>query len=249
MLDGYITEINGYYSNKKTNLGETERNFLNMFQDGPTSAYGIYKYLEKHKRRIAYKNVHKTVNKLVDFELIRISPVKKLYKHFGILREHNANYYELTDRGLFYLLLYKFSDLRPDLLIQFRDNIILKTILFQYFEEETIYRLTPRLYYAIALYLVECCTLSLTEAAFIRLEKDKQKKETRIENLKSDLEWKAKTLAIELAMKSDNLNRHDIHDYSNNTISYLKRDKRFLKLLETVKRESEDGIKELLPNV
>ena len=244
MFSGYIQEIIAYQDPNMI-LGETERNFLNLFQDGPRSAYSIYSYFKERNQKKAYKNVHKTVSRLVALGLTRML-TKQEETASNRLNIFRAKYYRITDKGLFYLILYKSSGLSPSLLILFKDNIVLRNLLFQYFEKETIRRLTPRLYFAIVLYLVECCTLSFTETALIKLEQDKQEKNKRIDNLKSDLEWKARLLAIELVMKSDNLNRHRIRDYSNNTISYLKNDKKFLNLLETVRKEYEDGFKSFL---
>jgi hypothetical protein len=81
-------------------------------------------------RKIAYKNVHKKVMKLLNLDLIEA--VKKNEKHGAI-------YYRLTSLGILYIIT------RSQFLITFRDlvknyskNELFKIFLYPYFEKQTI---------------------------------------------------------------------------------------------------------------
>jgi hypothetical protein len=68
--------------------------------------------------------------------------------------------YQLTSTGLFYML----SETRsypPSLLKKYSNDPILLTLLYQYFEVDTIASSTARFYSIITQYLSQCCRITL----------------------------------------------------------------------------------------
>lgn len=114
-------------------LGQVERKFL-IFLSGPKTAYSIWSMLENYAKpwnRMAYKNVHKRVVRLHELGLIK--QVEGKFKR-------GAKPYRVTSRGLLELLIVRgttvgdFGIWTPS----YDDDIILQTILYQFFEVETI---------------------------------------------------------------------------------------------------------------
>jgi len=66
----------------------------------------------------------------------------------------------LTAYGFFYIFCNHLS-YPPQLLARYQHNIILNTLLFLYFEVNTIERSTARFYSALTQYLRECCGATL----------------------------------------------------------------------------------------
>src|SRR5918992_500670 len=71
-----------------------------------------------------------------------------------------GRHYRLTPAGLFYILS-KLEGYSPILLVKYEDSTLLKTLIYQYFETETIKRCTARLYAEITRYLRECCQITI----------------------------------------------------------------------------------------
>lgn len=152
---GYILELGGY---GEINLGDVESLFIRRIADGYSSAYSLFSYLKSqdkhvhpHKKPMAYKNVYKRVRRLEELKLIEFE------KKSG----RNAKHYKLTSKGLWYII----SDLRTydtNLFLKYKDDIILQTLLYPYFEYETIEqcRHYSPLHTIISQYLRECCFIT-----------------------------------------------------------------------------------------
>lgn len=142
-----MSEILDY---EKIVLGETEDYFLQMICVFPNSAYGVYSALKKDnlsKGPMAYKNVHARIQRLYEIGLI-----EQMAGDFS----RNAIKYRVTTRGLFQILLTHTPS--SGTLEMYKDNIILSTILYQFFEVETIRRFNtmPR-GAALRSYVQKCC--------------------------------------------------------------------------------------------
>jgi hypothetical protein len=144
----------------KVELGKTEEYFLSMFLYGKFSAYDVFRDLkiqtELEEPRVvnamAYKNVHKRIRRLQTLKLI-----KELNKKFS----RKAKKYTLTNKGLFQLMLSKYAFNVAFYLSSSYINIkgyLINTILFQFFEEETIKEFfTYFRQMELAEYLRNCC--------------------------------------------------------------------------------------------
>jgi len=182
-----MSEISKYRS---IILGTTEYNFLKFIAaDEEQSAYGIFLFLKNMGKEqqdlfrikpMAYKNVHERIKRLNSLGLI--SEVKGNFKR-------NAIRYSITSRGIFQLFLSAKDDtftftrlLKPE----YSQNLVLKTILYQYFDLDTIKSFTKieePFDFALARssiisnYLMRCCEAILTEVESRRddLETEEEK--------------------------------------------------------------------------
>ena len=107
-------------------LGRTESMILDCFANKDSqSVYGIFKELGK---TIAYKDVHKRVKRLLQLKLI-----EQIDDHF----ERGAKHYRITPYGL----ITKLSgaiDIRPRFILINKKNVVIQSLLLQFFEEQTI---------------------------------------------------------------------------------------------------------------
>jgi hypothetical protein len=94
----------------------------------------------------------------------------------------------------------------PQLLTRYQHDIILKTLLFQYFEVETIEGSTACFYSVITRYLQECCRMTLQRGDVVKksttgtpIPMNVKEAERHTKILQSDLQWHAKVIAFKLA--------------------------------------------------
>jgi len=173
--------------------------------------------------------------------------------------------YLLTTSGLFYT----FSNLLsypPQLLTRYQDNITLNTILFPYFEVDTIERSTGRFYSVITRYLQECCSTTLhridtNTANATDMNPKKADREKHAKILESDLQLHAKLIAFKLGMMYSQsnilvmVNSDDVADDSARVAMYelestmktvLSKDKKFMRLLKAVQVDFEYTFREFM---
>jgi hypothetical protein len=191
-------------------LGSREQFFLALIANEPSSAYKLYSSLKSKRNSMAYKNVHKRVKRLEQLSLI--SEIKSD-------SSHGAKFYRLTSEGLFYLLS-KFPRIPLTWLIQYKDNVILKALIFSYFEERTLSLISVQR--EISHYLQECCQMVLSTSELIKsIRTDMHKdKEMALKQLEIDLEWHAKTLVFKLVTKETFFLSH--FDILYNGVWYLR---------------------------
>jgi hypothetical protein len=178
-------------------------------------------------------------------------------------------FYVLTTSGLFYI----FSNLLsypPQLLTRYQDNIILITLLFPYFEVDTLEHSTGRFYSVITQYLQECCRTTLHRIDSIKKSITANPTNMNLKNgdlerhakiLESDLQWRAKLMAFKLGvMYSESnilvmVNLDDVADDGARVAMYelestmktiLSKDKKFMQLLKVVQADFEYGYKEFM---
>ncbi len=226
------------------------------------NAYRPASYLRLRRHRKAYnKDEQDAIMRLREFNLVEVQDKRKSLLGREIL-------YVLTTSGLFYI----FSNLLsypPQLLIRYQDNIILNTLLFPYFEVDTIERSTARFYSIITQYLQECCRTTLhridtikkaTTANSTNMNLKNGDRERHAKILESDLQFHAKLIAFRLGvMYSESnillmVNSDDVDDDSARVAIYelestmktiLSKDKKFMQLLKVVHAEFGYGYKEL----
>jgi hypothetical protein len=228
------------------------------------NAYQPASYLRLRRRHEQYnKDEQNAIKRLRELDLVE--EVQDKRKSF-LGREI---FYALTTSGLFYI----FSNLLsypPKLLTRYQDNIILITLLFPYFEVDTLEHSTGRFYSVITRYLQECCRTTLHRIDSIKksitanptniiLKNGDLERHVKI--LESDLQWRAKLIAFKLGvMYSESnilvmVNLDDVADDGARAAMYelestmktiLSKDKKFMQLLKVVRADFEYGYKELM---
>lgn len=267
-LNEYMSQVRSY---KRLQLGPTEELFLRMIAFKERSAYDIYRQLDEarggtrrfktkakakqpaehihqdyddafyssheNEKSMAYKNVHQRVNELHKMGLIKQTNEKL---------PRNAKKYRITTRGLFQCLLGPHVIAAPSkILFQYKDNIILKTILYQFFEEETVNELMSIFGdHFFDDYINKCCEKTLSVFENIQLEEHKlnptiykelpyyypQKLEGHQMNaINENLYAGAYGLVYEILMRSTSSDHKG--KFPNSAISS---DKKFLKLIENL---------------
>ena len=227
------------------------------------NTYRPASYLRLRRHREPYnKDEQDAIMRLREFNLVEeVRDKRKSFLGREIL-------YVLTTSGLFYIFSNQLS-YPPQLLIRYQDNIILNTLLFPYFEVDTIERSTARFYSIITQYLQECCRMTLhridtikksTTANSTNMNLKNGDRERHAKILESDLQFHAKLIAFRLGVRYSEsnillmVNSDDVDDDSARVAIYelestmktiLSKDKKFMQLLKVVHAEFGYGYKEL----
>jgi hypothetical protein len=247
----YFKEIPQYERIEK--LHDIERSSLFKIMN----AYQPGSYLKLRRHHESYnKDELNAIKRLQELNLIKIQDKPKSFLGRKI-------FYVLTSSGLFYI----FSNILnypPQMLTRYQHDIILKTLLFQYFEVETIEGSTARFYSVITQYLQECCRTILQRIDVVKKSTKGTSipmnvKDTKI--LESDLRWHAKVIAFKLAImysESSILQMANPDDVANDSATVtmyelestmktiLSKDNKFMQLLEIVYTDFWDGYKVLM---
>jgi hypothetical protein len=196
---------------------------------------------------MAYKSEYITIKRLQELNLI-----EEEGKFLG-----GATTYKLTSCGLFYIFS-NITTYSPKLLVKYQDNILLKTLLYPYFERDTIKTCTARLYAVITRYLRTCCESTIYTLNIIRSNANTEERGRYIKGLESELEWHVKTLAFKMAImynESNILGTSPEIDNDNAKVAFyelesamkttLSKDDRFMSLLDKLQKEFQEGYNEL----
>jgi hypothetical protein len=149
-------------------LGPVESQILDIFVNSPqNSTYGVFKIFKEYTNKgevgpfehyypkaVAYKNIHKRVKRLAQLKLIE--PVEG---HF----ERGAKYYKTSPQGLITYLGRVETEI-SDYLHNNMDNIVIRGLLLEFFNDETIdsFRTLKEFPTAdIGEYLHDCCSYTL----------------------------------------------------------------------------------------
>lgn len=262
-----MSEIKNY---RRITLGQREEQFLKMITEGEEgrSAYSIYSELNEGEtnngkaRRIpegiltpntdsmSYKNVHKRVKRLESLGLIE-----------GMLERKQKGKeikYMVTSRGLFQQLLgYQWKGSFVVLPLIYKDDIIIQTILYRYFELETVKKLIEIFGgWLFNSFIRKCCEqiqqyvdglLNELELEYPRYYSDKNTvaaffhPESRMGKFIDEMiRNEAKNLVHEIVRESA---KDKYKDNFPNPI--LLNDEEFRKLLEEIKNEIQEGYKRL----
>ncbi len=250
----YLAEISKYKRLEK--LEEIERSsFLKIM-----NSYRPPSYLKLRRHRESYsKDEYDAMKRLQERNLIEVQDKRKSFMGREIV-------FVLTTFGLFYI----FSNLMsypPQLLTKYQHNVILNTLLFPYFEVDTIERSTARLYSVVTQYLQDCCRTTLhridisKKSATPSIISNIRDQERHSKISESDLQWHAKVLAFKLGiMYSESsilvmVNSVDVANDSARVAMYelestmktiLSKDKKFVQLLKVVQADFGNGYKELM---
>jgi hypothetical protein len=246
----YSTFVSEIFDYKRIELTGTEKSFLLKIMSGHSSSFKITSYIKSRRQPMVYKNEYAAVGRLQELNLIE--------EEGKFLR--GAIYYKLTTFGLFYIFS-RMSSYPPKLLTRYQDNILLKTLLYPYFEIDTIKSCTARLYSVIIQYLRECCETTLCRLEEIRTAIKSGDRERHVKGLQSDLEWHVRILGFRLAIMYNESNilgsNPDVANDNTKVVFYelestmkmlLSKDNRFINLLDSIEKEFLEGYKELSNN-
>lgn len=263
LSNGFISEIRDY---NRITLGETEKLFLLIISMQPTSVYKISKGLKDGFimiadsmltigiRRMAYKNVYKRVKRLESLGLIQV-----MQGNF----KRNAKIFRLTQRGLFEDLLDPHPWL-PDILDKYRDYPVIETLVYQFFELETIANFETFPLVELGHYLRKCCEAILNALDIHRYETkmyeewsrksniERERKNDHIELLPFYLDAAIKDEAKNFVFRIVNLSKDEnpYQSSANNSNLFprqaLLKDKRFINLLKEIKNDFDKGSKNFL---
>ena len=171
----YIREIKKL---EKIYLGQTEEMFLDAFSIQNESAYGIKQMLENSGKHMAYKNVHRRVKRLFKLGLIKKDSTDP---------KHKAVIYKITSRGIFQILLNGHLFF-VHWLITNHEDIILRTLLFQFFSITAIEKFnTIARLKVLGDYLKKCCDTSITTITAFKSFRDYEGKDQELEKMIEDL--------------------------------------------------------------
>lgn len=267
LSEGFMSEVLTY---REIALGDTEKYFLRLFSIfGEMSAFNIYLYLQKTEgetdhKSMAYVNVRKRILRLSELGLIEEIKEKHRYR--------NAIRYRLTSHGLFHrMLMMPEHFIFPLHLKPYKHSIILQTILYQFFEVETLdYFNTIVRAITLSQYLRHCCQSIIDDVESFRRSRVREKsKYMTTEHMAAIIEGAIKTLVFEIVLNSttkyvefSGIDR-DGHEYvrtdlrkaSQLSLPYdidneyvypnlaLAKDGKFIKILDEIKEQFDVGYK------
>ena len=242
----YISSLLPY---QKTTLTQEERSFIIKFIRGYDQSFKITSYLKLRNQSSDQRDASYLISKrLEDIEFIEITKGKFL---------SNIKNYKFTTYGLFYVFL-NISIYPPQFLIKYQDDIILKTLIFQFFNEKTIKICTGRFYSQITSYLQECCNVTLNAIDDIKSAEKEEEKVKIIDRLKFDLEWLIRRLCFKLTIMynetnllaiNPNLNddvKVTLYELENKMKLQLSKDSPFINLLKNLHKDFNEGYSELV---
>jgi hypothetical protein len=262
---GFISVFRNY---KEIQLGRTESLFLSVISFEPISAYGISILLKRANGNsglnspyinlqegimttdvspMAYKNVHKRIKRLSTLKLI-----EKIEGNF----KRNAIMYKLTSRGIFQRLLDLYP-LTPDIINIYKNDPIIETLIYQYFELETIKKFETIPMSMLRRYLRRCCGAILNtlnsfhyEERFIEKSRTpkfeimlREHKKLLPTYIEGTIEYEAKNFIFELVNISKD---EDPYQDNQSTIfprQALLKDKKFTRFLQEIKDDFEKGLR------
>jgi len=259
LSSGFISEI---YNYKKLALGETEKIFLHIISIEPTSVYRISVGLKNGFigigdvllstgiNSMAYKNVHKRIKRLSMLGLI-----EEIHGNF----KRNAKMYALTSRGLFERLLDE-SPTPPDIVYLYRNYPIIETLIYQYFELETIENFETIALAELKSYLKKCCDEILKMLEMYRYNRKffEKWREPHIQirenddffpsSLDNTIKNEVKNFVFKIVnmSKDEDPYRSDPNDSNLFPRQSLLQDKKFIRLLHEIKNDFDNGCKNYL---
>lgn len=220
---------------ERVTLGIAEATFLSLISTKDESAYGIFTTM-KNFRSMAYKNVHRRIKRLQELNLI-----EKVEGNF----KQNAVMYRLTSRGLFEILIMTYPvrpKVDPSVWEKYSSNPILQTILFPYFEPETIRAFEKRALEILAQYLRKCCERILDELEYVQKKGERgalrmlNAMRHEIENFVSYIV----TMSAAILWNSGKPTWVDLFP-----IDALAKDGKFIEIVKTMKANFDNGCKRI----
>jgi hypothetical protein len=240
----YSNYLKTLYDYEKKQVGTEERSMLLKVINNADFSAQIGSYLKLRDR-----------NQLGDTSTVsRLLGLKLLTEKKGLILR-GMRKYQLTSTGLFYVLTETMS-YPPSLLKKYSDDPILKTLLFQYFEVDTIASSTARFYSIITQYLKQCCRITLNWLEDTQ-NSDEDRKNKMMNLLFLELALNAKLLALRIIiMYSDSTilsltpksktGDPDVayYELESNMKEILAKDSKFIEHLHKTNADFKSGYKE-----
>ena len=240
----YSNYLKTLYDYEKKQVGTEEKSMLLKVINNVDFSAQIGSYLKLRDK-----------NQLGDTSTVsRLLGLKLLTEKKGLILR-GMRKYQLTSTGLFYVLTETMS-YPPSLLKKYSDDPILKTLLFQYFEVDTIASSTARFYSIIVHYLKQCCRTTLNWLEDTQ-NSDEDRKNKMMNLLLLELALNAKLLALRIIiMYSDSTilsltpksktGDPDVayYELENNMKEILVKDSKFIEHLHRTNADFKSGYKE-----
>ena len=240
----YSNYLKTLYDYEKKQVGTEEKSMLLKLINNVDFSAQIGSYLKLRDK-----------NQLGDTSTVsRLLGLKLLTEKKGLILR-GMRKYQLTSTGLFYVLTETVS-YPPSLLKKYSDDPILKTLLFQYFEVDTIASSTARFYSIIVHYLKQCCRTTLNWLEDTQ-NSDEDRKNKMMNLLLLELTLNAKLLALRIIiMYSDSTilsltpksktGDPDIayYELESNMKEILAKDSKFIEHLHKTNADFKSGYKE-----
>lgn len=240
----FITQLSGF---EPLSIAGNDYSFLVRLINSGT-APRISSYFRLKGQTTASKNDQLTARRLQETQIIEASEGKFFP---GITS------YRLTERGIFHVLS-KMEEYPPAFLIKYAESSVLGTLIFQFFEPQTIKRCTARLYSEITRYLKECCAVSISRIESIKNSATDDESKERLMELEFDLMWLGKILVLKLAimyteanilcltanMTNDNA-KVAVYELENDMKTLLSKDSKFKTILDSTHEEMIEGYREI----
>ena len=240
----YSNYLKTLYDYEKKQVGTEEKSMLLKVINNVDFSAQIGSYLKLRDK-----------NQLGDTSTVsRLLGLKLLTEKKGLILR-GMRKYQLTSTGLFYVLTETMS-YPPSLLKKYSDDPILKTLLFQYFEVDTIASSTARFYSIITQYLKQCCRTTLNWLEDTQ-NSDEDRKNKMMNLLLLELALNAKLLALRIIiMYSDSTilsltpksktGDPDVayYELESNMKEILAKDSKFIEHLHRTNADFKSGYKE-----
>ena len=240
----YSNYLKTLYDYEKKQVGTEEKSMLLKLINNVDFSAQIGSYLKLRDK-----------NQLGDTSTVsRLLGLKLLTEKKGLILR-GMRKYQLTSTGLFYVLTETVS-YPPSLLKKYSDDPILKTLLFQYFEVDTIASSTARFYSIIVHYLKQCCRTTLNWLEDTQ-NSDEDHKNKMMNFLLLELALNAKLLALRIIiMYSDSTilsltpksktGDPDVayYELESNMKEILAKDSKFIEHLHRTNADFKSGYKE-----
>lgn len=240
----YTNYLSILYDYEKKDVGSEEKSILFKVINNVDLSAQIGSYLKlRDKNQIGNSSA-----------MSRLLGLKFLSEKKGLILR-GMRKYQLTSIGLFYVL----NETRtypPSLLKKYSDDPILKSLLYQYFEVDTISTSTGRFFSLITHYLRQCCRITLNWLEDTQNSNEEHKNKL-MNRLLFELELNAKLLALRILItySDSNILTHTPKSESGDSdVAYyeiessmketLARDNKFTELLHKTNADFKSGFKE-----
>lgn len=240
----YVTQVLDY--NPSSISGDDMAFMVRLINSG--SSPKISSYFRFRSQSAASKYEQSTARRLQEMKLIQSIEGKFL---------SGSTNYRLTEKGIFYALS-KLEEYPPALLIRYSDSNVLQTLVYQFFEVQTIKRCTASLYAEITRYLKACSTRTISSLELIKNSRSENQLNEHIRELELDLMWLAKILVLKLAMMYSEANilrstsgmtkdnaKVALYELENDMKILLAKDSRFKAFLNLTYGELVEGYEEI----
>lgn len=246
-LVDYTDYFNALSKYRKLTLNEQEKALLFRIMNELDISSQLGSYL-KFRDRDNSIEVQSIATSLINHDLIEERKSRLL---------RGLRKYKLSSLGIFYILS-ETTSYSPVLLKKYSKDVILQSILYSYFEEDTINSVTGRLYSIVTDYLRQSCKRTDATLEDMRSSSNTNYKNEMAKNLELELEWNAKSLAFKIAIMYTESNIHASNPKSDGgdaSVTYyelehrmkeiLSNDKKFMSFLNKVREEFDDGFREI----